>query len=143
MKWIRFDIVAFLKDSPNWDDEIAKRQDELDSMPELPAINNPSGVRSGNTSNPAMRMALKRLEIEAEIDELRLNKEMLNYAFKSLTEDEKTLIHGFFFSRKRKSTFVYSYGRQHGLCRDYVYNERDRVLRKMQATLEREYYGEA
>ena len=141
MSWMQFNIKQFLKDSSGWEEKIQSLQEELDNMPELPAVKN-SEVHSGNISNPTMQNALRRLKIQSEIEELKLNREMLNYAFKALTEDERRLIDGFFFPKKPKTIFREEYGREHGLNKDYVYAERDRVLEKMRMVIESEYYGE-
>ena len=142
MGWMRFDIIAFLKDSKDWNNELERLKNELDNISELPSVDNPSGVRSGRTADLTPQTALRELKIAAEIEEIRLNKEMLKFAKKSLTEREKALLEGFFFSHRQKGVFVDEFGKKYGICRDYVYDERDKVLKKMQNIIEKEYYGE-
>ena len=84
--------------------------------------------------------ALRRLEIQAEIEEIQLNEEMLAFALKRLTEDERRLIDGFFYPRRSIGAFVDEYGREHGFGKDLVYRERERALEKMRLLIEAEYY---
>ena len=140
MKW--FDIRGFLEASKGWDSKLEKLNNELNDLPFLPAVDNKSGVRSGDKSDLTYTVALKRLKITAEIEEILLNKEMLNYAFKRLTEDERELIDGFFRPKKRIGVFVQEYGRKYGMSERGVYMERSRVLDKMKRLIEEAYYEE-
>ena len=140
MKW--FDIRGFLEASKGWDSKLEKLNNELNDLPYLPAVDNKSGVRSGDKSDLTYTVTLKRLKITAEIEEILLNKEMLNYAFKRLTEDERELIDGLFYPQKKKSWFVQEYGRKYGLCDTYVYEKKNRILDKMKRLIEEAYYGE-
>ena len=142
MNWRPFDIKAFLRASRYWADDIAVLEQELKDMPELPAVSNDSGVHSSNVSDLTAQTAIRRLKITAEIEEILLNKEMLNYAFKRLTEDERELIDGLFYPQKKKSWFVQEYGRKYGLCDTYVYEKKNRILDKMKRLIEEAYYGE-
>lgn len=142
MEWRRFDIKSFLKASRHWKRDRERLEEELNNILYLPSVTNESGVRSGNIADTTAKTALRSLEIQAKIEEILLNEEMLNYAISQLTVDEKTLIDGFFYPRKTIGIFVHDYGRKHGLCKDYVYAEREKVLEKMRRIIEREYYGE-
>lgn len=142
MEWRRFDIKAFLKASRHWKQDKERLTKELDNILYLPSVTNESGVRSGNIADPAAQTALRSLELQAKIEKIKLYEEMLKYAMNQLTADERNLIDGFFYPRKTIGVFVHDYGRKHGLCKDYVYAERERVLEKMRRTIEREYYGE-
>lgn len=142
MNWRRFDIEKFLKASRFWDEEIEKLQKQLDDMPELPSVDNKTGVRSGNISDLTAQIALQRLKITADIEEILLDREMLNYAVKRLTEDERVLLDGFFYPKKPIGIFVQEYGWEHGLGKNLVYAEREKILDKMRMLIEAEYYGE-
>ena len=142
MDWRPFDIKYFLKASRHWKNDRERLQQELDEMLYLPSVTNESGIRSGNIAEPAAKTALKIIEIEDKIKEILLYEEMLDCALAELTADERTLIDGFFYPRKTIGVFVHDYGRKHGLCKDYVYAERERVLEKMKRKIETEYYGE-
>lgn len=141
-EWRPFDVKAFLKASKRWDEDIKKLRQQHDDLPLLPSMGDKTTGKSGNVSDVTGRLALRRLEIKAKIEKLELYKEMLAYVLKTLTEDERLLVNGFFFPKKEIGVFVQEYGIEHGLCKDYVYAERDKVLKKMSDTLLREYYGE-
>ena len=142
MNWRPFDTNMFLKKSKYWPMEKAKLKKELDEMPELPSTENKSGVRSGNISDMTGQMAMRRLEIEAQIEEIELYEEMLRYGLSVLSEDEKDVINGFYFDGRAIGTFVWKYGRKSGICKDYVYAKRNRALKKMGDALLKKYYGE-
>lgn len=142
MNWRPFDTKSFLKASKKWDDDIKKLENELENMSMLPSVDNKTGIRSGNISDLTQRMAIRRLEIIAEIEELKLNKEMLRYGLNMLPKDSRELIHGFFFSDTPKSIFAREYGMKHGICDTYVYEERDRVLKEMGRYIESEFYDD-
>ena len=142
MNWRPFDIKAFLRASRYWADDIAVLEQELKDMPELPAVSNDSGVHSSNVSDLTAQTAIRRLKITADIEEIRLNEEMLKYALKRLTEDERALVDGFFYPKKPIGIFVYEWGMAHGLGKNLVYAEREKVLEKMRRLIEAEYYGE-
>lgn len=140
MEWRPFDIKSFLKASRHWKEDRRKLEQELKDLLYLPSINNESGVRSGNIAEPAAQIAMRRLKISEEIDKISRNEEMLDTALKSLTEDERVLVSGFYYPKTYIGVFVQEYGREHGLCKDYVYAERDRVLEKMRRVIEHNYY---
>lgn len=142
VSWRRFDIEAFLKASKGWDDDIEKLQRDLDCLPELPAVSNDSGIHSGNISDLTAQTVIKKLKIQADIEEIRLNKEMLVYAVRRLSEDEIRLLKGFFYPRKPIGIFVQEYGLDHGLGKNLVYAEREKLLEKMRMLIEGEFYGE-
>lgn len=142
MRRLRVDVEGLIKDSKTADERLAKLKEELENIPELPSVDNKTGVRSSDPSDLTAQTALRRLKILAEIEEILLDKEMLNYALKRLTEDERALINGFFYPKKQIGVFVHEYGRTHGLCKDYVYDERTRVLDKIEGLIHEGYYGE-
>ena len=140
MSWVRFDIKSFLKESRHWKEDKERLQQEMDARLTLPSVENSSGVRSTEVSDITARTALRRLEIQAEIEDILLNEEILAYAIKRLTEDERALFNGFYRPKKKIGVFVEEYGKQHGLCRDYVYDAREAMLDKMRILIEGEYY---
>ena len=142
VSWRRFDIESFLESSKGWDDDIEKLQRELDNLPELPAVSNDSGIHSGKVSDLTAQTVIKKLKIQADIEELKLNKEMLVYAVRRLSEDEIKLLKGFFYPRKPIGIFVHEYGLDHGLGKNLVYAERKKLLEKMRMLIEGEFYGE-
>lgn len=140
MDWRPFDIKSFLKASKHWKNERERLETELKNILYLPSVTNESGVRSGNIAEPAAKTAIKTIELESKIDEIKHYEEMLDFALGKLTTDERALIDGFFYPKKTIGVFVHDYGRKHGLCKDYVYAERERILRKLRRIIENEYY---
>lgn len=135
-----FDTDLLLKKSKGFDEEIQKLQKKLDAIPELPAVNNESGIRGSEPSDPTGKLALRRMELIEKINEINLYKEMLECGLSVLTDDERIVINGFYFGKKRIRSFVWEYGRKHGLCKDYVYKRKNEVLRKMGDFILKNYY---
>lgn len=143
MKWRPFDTKSFLKASVHWEDDMKRLQKEMDDISMLPSVDNKSGVRSGHISDLTAQTALRRLQIQAEIEDIKLNKEMLRYALKILTEDERELVNGLaWLPRGDKGAFVQKYGRKYGMCDTYVREKYDRVLQKMGSAILEEFYEE-
>lgn len=140
MNYVRFDTVAFLKDSKKWESRKKTLQQELENMSELPSINNESGVRSGKISKPAETMAIRIIQIKEELAEIELNERMLKYGLATLTASEKELVTGLYFSERRNGIIVWEWGRKHGLNKDYVYDELHRMLREMGDKIEARFY---
>jgi len=142
MNWKPFDIKSFLKASRHWKEDKARLEQELKDISYLPSMENESGVRSGKISELPAQLALRGLKIQAEIEEILLCEEMLKYALSKLTEDEKSLVDGFFYPHQSIGVFVEEYGKSHGLSKNLVYAERNRTLEKLRMLIEAEYYGE-
>ena len=140
MSYVRFDTVAFLKDSKLWGSKKARLQQELEFMSELPSVNNESGVRSGKISKPAETMAMRRMRLKEQIAELERNEEMLRYGMSTLTNDEKELVVGLYMTDRRNGIVVWEWGRKHGLNKDYVYEELRKTLREMGDKIEARFY---
>ena len=136
MKYIHFDTVMFLKDAKRWESRKKQLIQRLESMSELPSVNNPSGVRSGSISKPTQAQALERLEIEEELAQIELQEEMLQYGLGSLNENDKELVVGMYLSSRRNGIVVYEWGRKNGLNKDYVYDELHRILWTMGEKIE-------
>ena len=139
-QWRPFDIRSFLKESKKWDGQIKKLEEELENISELPSTGNNPVVGNGNISDLTAKTAVRRFEISAEIEEIKLNKEMLAFAMKRLSDDEKQLIQGFYYPKKRIDRFISDYGSEHGLCRSYVYEKLNRTLDKMGRMILKMYY---
>ena len=141
MEWRPFNTHAFLKQSKKWDEKIKEIEQKLAEISELPAVENKTGVRSGKTSDLTQQTAMKKMELQEKLDRLKRDKEMLQYALDKLGEPDRELINGFYFSKKQRSIFVWNYGRKYGLCKDYVYSERNRVLKEMGEEIVKKFYG--
>lgn len=140
MNYVRFDTVAFLKDSKTWGGKKSKLLQELEFMSELPSVNNESGVRSGKISKPAETMAMRRIKLKEQIEEIERNEEMLRYGMSTLTDSEKELVVGLYISDRRNGIVVWEWGRKHGLNKDYVYEELHKILREMGDKIEARFY---
>lgn len=139
-EWRPFDTHSFLKASRGWDKRIKELQDELEATTDIPAYKNDAGVKGDSVSDPTARITLRRLNIQAEIEEILLNKEMLKYGLSMLTEDERRFIDSFYNPRQSIGSFVYEYGKKQGINKDYVYAERRRVLDKIGEIILKAYY---
>lgn len=140
MKWRPFDVKSFLKASKHWDGDIKKLNQKLEDISYLPSNNNETGIRGSDISEAPYRIALQRLKIQSEIEEIKLYKEMLRHGMKSLSDEETELINGFFYPKKEIGYFVHEYGRKYGIRERGVYEKRERVLEKMRNAIESKYY---
>lgn len=141
MKWRPFNTHAFLMQSRKWDDKKKRLEEELKELPELPAIENKTGVRSGKISDLTKQTAMKRIELEEKIKEIDHNKEMLEYGLSTLGEQERELIDGLYFSSRSNSAFVQEYGYKHAMCISYVYVKRKQILNDMGDKIIEKFYG--
>lgn len=141
MEWRPFNTHAFLKESKHWEEKRREILLKLEEISELPAIDNKTGIKSGKISDLTKQTAMKKIELEGELKKIDRNEEMLQYALGTLDGRERALIDGFYFSRKQRSIFVWEYGRKYGLCKDYVYAERERILKELGNRIIEKYYG--
>ena len=140
MDWRPFNIEKFLKASAEWDTKLEILEQNLEDIPYLPSSNNETGIRGSNISEPPYTITLQRQKIQAQIDEIKRYKEMLDYGMKRLTEDERALIDGFFYPKRPIGIFVEQYGRKYGIRERGVYEKRKRVLEKLRWDIESKYY---
>ena len=139
-QWRPFDIKSFLKASRHWDEDIKRLQEEHDNLSVLPAQGDVPSGKTGNVSDITAGAALRRLQIVSLIEQIELNKEILDFAFRTLTEDERRLIEGFYYPKKTIAVFVQEYGHNYGMGRSLVYKERDRIEQRMARAIEHRYY---
>lgn len=140
-KYVRFDMVAFLKQSKYWKKDLAKKKLELQEITMLTSVQTdklPSG--SGKVSDPTSNVVARREKIISEIDYIRLCQAALKDSLSQLNEEEREIIDGFFFSRKtkdvegRRLATKYNYNYPNG-----IYNARNKALDKMRNYITREY----
>ena len=139
-QWRPFDIKSFLKASRHWDDDIKTLREKHDDLSVLPASSDIPAAKTGTVSDITASAALRRLEISAQIENILLFKEMLDFALKHLTEDESELIRGFYYPVKPISVFVDEYGISHGMGRTTIYQERERIENRLARIIEAAYY---
>ena len=138
-RYYRFDAHNFLKESKGWAKEKKKLERELEEIPELKAIEN-SEVHSGNISDPTASTSFKRFFIETQIERLDLYREALNYAWDNLTDEEKDMLNGFYFTHKRINYEVHLLCDKYHIEKSQVYNRKNKALQKLTDLVE-EYVG--
>lgn len=98
--------------------------EELESVLELPAVDNNTGVKGSSISDPTARQAVRRTEIDAKIAEIDACLNAYSYAKSKLPEDEREIIELFFESKDPIWKGVERYMEGHYVCRDKVYRLR-------------------
>ena len=95
----------FLKERNKWEKEIRDKKNELDSILELSAISN-SEVHSSNISKPTENTAFDRMKVEEELARLLSYKQILDYGLSNISETERRLIEGFFFTKGKSTNMI-------------------------------------
>ena len=139
IKYMRFDAVSFLKDSKTWEDEKRKKQAELDSITELPAMSNDSPSRSGKISDSVFNVAAQRERLEYEICRLNTYQQALACARSRLSEAQNEVIDVFFYRSGYIPPLIENYGKKHALCRSDVYKARREALDELSRIIEERY----
>lgn len=139
IKYMRFDALSFLKDSKKWDADKKKKQEELESITELPGMSIDSIGRSGQISDSVFNVAAQRERLEFEICRINTYQQALQYARKMLTEAQNEVIEVFFFRGGYIPPLIEEYGLKHGLCRSDVYRVRREALDKLSYIIEERY----
>lgn len=139
IKYMRFDAVSFLKDSKTWEEEKRKKQMELESITELPAMSNDSPSRSGKISDSVFNVAAQRERLEFEISRLNTYQQALCYARKMLSEAQNEVIDVFFFRSGYIPPLIENYGYKYALCRSDVYKARREALDELSRIIEERY----
>lgn len=126
-RYIRFSPEAFLKDVLRWEEELKELEAKLEEISELPAITN-SEVHTTNISDPTHKQAVKRAFILDQIERVKKYIQAYERIYAKLTDFEKEVLTGFFFSSNRIDIFVEEFGHKYALCRSDVYKARRRAL---------------
>ena len=84
IKYMRFDIESFIRDSVKWDGEIQDLKADLDAISELKAIEQSVG-KSSNISDPTFNTAAECGKIKVKIDRLATYQAAFRYAFQKKT----------------------------------------------------------
>ena len=130
-----FDTELFIKQLRKWREEKKKLQQALDDMPMLPSANNESGVRSTDISEPTARLALKRMQITDEIEDIERCEKAYELAKSRLTPDELEVFQIFFEPKKPIWVAIDEYSGGNYVCRGIVYQRRRKVIERMDAIL--------
>ena len=134
-----FNAEEFIKNLKKWRRDKEKYLSLLDEIPELPSISNDSGVRSSEISDPTARQAIKRMEIESEIEDIERCEEAYEYAMNKLEESERELMRAFFEPKKPIWREVEEYTQKHYISPMTMYNQRLKVLKKFAQIIEKKY----
>lgn len=95
--YISFDAERFLKDlRTKGARERAKLESDLNQLSELPAIENASGIKSGETSDMTANMALKIHDIKAALADIEECERAYSILMSELDADDRAVINGFF-----------------------------------------------
>ena len=129
-RYYRFDAHAFLKESKGWAKEKKKLERELESIPELKAMEN-SEVHSGSTSDPTAQVSLKRVHLMEEIRRINIYENALRYAWDNLTEEEQDILARFYFTRKRINYEVHLLCDKYHIEKSQVYNRKNKALKEL------------
>ena len=138
IKYMRFDIESFIRDSVKWGGEIQDLKADLDAISELKAIEQSVG-KSSNISDPTFSTASEYDKVKVKIDRLVTYQAAFRHAFSKLSEAQKEVIELFFFQGGMKGRLVYNYSRKWALNTKAVYAERRKALNLMREIIEERY----
>lgn len=134
-----FNPEEFMKNLKGWRKEKERLQDELDSISELPSINNITGVRGSEISDPTSTQALRRMKLQIEIDDIEICEQAYEYAMTKLTQDEQDIIKGFFEPKMPIWRFVRQWEKEHFVGTTMVYKARRLALKRFGEIIEEVY----
>lgn len=126
-----FDTERFIKNLKLWKKEKERLKQELESIPELPSVRNDSGVHSTEISEPTARIALKRLEIIEQIEDIERCERTYEIAKGYLTPAELEIFTIFFEPKEPIWKGVDRYAHGNYTCRMNIYRERRKILEKL------------
>jgi len=136
----RFDTELFIKKLKDWRVDREKLLKRLEAIPELPAVNNHSGVRSSDISKPAENMAIKRAEIETEIADIDECIGVYEYAKAQLSPEEREVFTRFFEPKKPIWKEIDEYTHGNYTNRIEMYRRRWRILAKLDRIIEDKFF---
>jgi len=136
----RFDTELFIKRLKEWREDRKKLLTELESMSELPSTNNPTGVRSGEISKPAEKLALRKIEIETEIADIDECIGVYEYAKAQLSPEELEVFARFFEPTKPIWKEIDEYTHGNYTNRMEMYRRRWRILEKMDRIIDDKFF---
>ena len=122
-----------------WRDDKKKLQADLDSISELPSVNNITGIRGSEISEPTSTLALRRMKIQIEIDDIEMCEQAYEYAMAQLTQDERDIIKGFFEPTMPIWKFVRKWEEEHFVGSTMVYKARRLALKRFGEIIEEVY----
>lgn len=136
----RFDTERFIKNLREWRKEREEFLAELESLSELPSVNNESGVRSSEISKPAETQAVRIIEIESEVSDIDECIGVYEYAKAQLSPEEKEVFERFFEPKKPIWREIDEYTHGNYTNRIEMYRRRWRILEKMDKIIEEKFF---
>ena len=131
--YIKFDVVAFLKDSVNWKKQINKLESEIENLIGVSGYIPGERVQTNKLSDKTQETAVKVIEIRETIDNIKAKENILKSAISALTREEKDVIDVFFFSKgKMMGAMVDEFSISHGISVSGVYSLRREALCKLE-----------
>ena len=134
-----FDTEMFIKQLKKWEKEKEKLQEQLDNISLLPSINNDSGVRGTDISDPTSRLALKRLELIEQIEDIEECERVYEVAKGFLTPEELEIFKVFFEPKEPIWRGIDRYAQGNYTCRMNVYRQRRKILDKLDRLIAHEF----
>lgn len=118
----------FLGDRHKWKMKIRKKQDELDTISELPAMSN-SEVHSGHITKPTERAAMARIKIQEDIKRYLDYESILNYGLTHISPEDRELIEAFHFSKgKMLNAVIDEIAIKRDCSSRYIYKQRRNAI---------------
>lgn len=96
-RFLKFDAVDFLQQSRSFDSQIEELSKELEAISELSGQLDNVG-RSSGISDPTVRAAIQREQINAQIAQIQAYKQAKEYAFSHMPEQYIDVLNAFFFT---------------------------------------------
>ena len=137
---MRFDTELFIKRLKEWKQERDNLQQELESMSELPSVNNESGVRSSEISKPVEKQSVQEIDIESEISDIDECIGVYEYAKAQLSPEEREVFERFFEPKKPIWKEIDEYTHGNYTNRIEMYRRRWRILEKMDKIIEDKFF---
>lgn len=125
-----FDSENFLRGRSKRLEERQKLEERLTALTPLPSINNESGVRGSDISDPTSVMASQEMEILDKIDSIDECEQAYNYALNQLYPEERELILSISEPKMSVWKFRIQWSHENFMGDTMFYKERERVLRK-------------
>lgn len=126
-----FDTELFIKQLKVWRKEKKKLLEQLENISLLPSLNNESGVRGTDISDPTSRLAIKRLEIIEQIEDIERCERTYDLAKGHLTPEELDIFKLFFESKESIGSGIDRYAQGNYTCRMNIYRRRRKILEKL------------
>ena len=131
--YIKFDVVAFLKDSVTWKKQINKLESEIENLIGVSGYIPGERVQTNKLSDKTQETAVKVIEIRETIDNIKAKENILKSAISALTREEKDVIDVFFFRKgKMMGAMVDEFSISHGISVSGVYSLRREALCKLE-----------